>query len=188
MKISQQHPAYSSPWKPLFHVCLFCAITLAIHKGYYWWSDHYQFYPLHKPITNAAQWMAHRLFLHSALLVDLFMPVDIRPETQTFVLDYGRSVYITAGCSGLKQWIQVGLLLLVFPGPWRHKLWYIPLGMLLLHIVNIFRIVALCALMRQNPDQWQWIHDWLFRPFFYIVIFLLWAIWVERFQTAHNQT
>ena len=31
------------------------------------------------------------------------------------------------------------------------------------------------------PDHWHFTHDWILRPFFYVVIFLLWVWWVEKF-------
>ncbi len=36
-------------------------------------------------------------------------------------------VGVNESCSGLKQFYQIAVLFILFPGPWKHKLWYIPI-------------------------------------------------------------
>jgi hypothetical protein len=36
--------------------------------------------------------------------------------------------------------------------------------------------------MNNWPQHWDFSHDYLFRPFFYLVIFLLWVWWVEKIR------
>ena len=69
-----------------------------------------------------------------------------------------------------------------FPGPWKHKAWFIPLGLVVIHLVNIFRISGLSILLIYFPEHWQFTHDYIWRPFFYVVMFLLWVWWVEKFR------
>jgi exosortase/archaeosortase family protein len=72
--------------------------------------------------------------------------------------------------------------MILFPGSWKKKLWYIPLGILVLHIVNIFRIVILSVVVVNWPRNWDFIHESIMRPFFYVVIFAMWVLWVERIR------
>ena len=85
-------------------------------------------------------------------------------------------------CSSLKQSIQFISLMLLYPGPWKHKLWFIPSGIIIIHIVNIFRIVSLSVLLVTINSQqiFTFSHDWILRPFFYVVIFFMWVYWVEK--------
>lgn len=89
-------------------------------------------------------------------------------------------VIVNNSCSGLKQILQFVILFLVFPGPWIRKLWFIPVGILIIHLINIFRIVGLSVITVEAPQYWQFSHDYIFRPIFYLGIFLLWIWWVEK--------
>lgn len=91
-------------------------------------------------------------------------------------------IHINHSCSAVKQFMQWLVLMILYPGPWRHKLWYIPVGIFILHLTNIFRIVGLSVVLLNWPDFWDWSHDWVFRPFFYVVIFGMWVLWVERYS------
>jgi exosortase/archaeosortase family protein len=87
---------------------------------------------------------------------------------------------VNESCSGFKQMWQVLVLFLFFPGPWKHKLWFIPMGMFSMFLVNVLRIVGLSFAMIYWPEQWDFIHLWILRPFYYVVIFILWVLWVEK--------
>ena len=89
-------------------------------------------------------------------------------------------MYINESCSGLKQMLQFSLLMILFPGPWIKKLWFIPLGIIVMHLTNLFRVVGLAVVMNTRPQYWDFSHDYIFRPIFYVVIFGLWLYWVER--------
>jgi exosortase/archaeosortase family protein len=88
---------------------------------------------------------------------------------------------VNTSCSGLKQFLQFAILMLIYPGPWRHKAWYIPLGIVILHLVNLVRIVGMTFVMMNKPENWDFWHDDIFRPLFYVVMFALWVFWNERF-------
>ncbi len=92
-----------------------------------------------------------------------------------------RTLIIDHTCSGLKQFYQAFFLFLIYPGPVRHKLWFIPASIMMMHLVNIFRVVVLSLAMVYTYGHWLFIHDWVLRPFFYVVLFGLWVIWNEVF-------
>ncbi|PKP23628.1 MAG: hypothetical protein CVU06_07280 [Bacteroidetes bacterium HGW-Bacteroidetes-22] len=109
-------------------------------------------------------------------------------DPRTMVFPGSGYVSITAGCSGLKQLYQVLVLFLLYPGPWRHKLWYIPMVMLAMHLTNLFRIISLSVMVIWQPQYWHFSHDWILRPLFYAVLFALWVVWVEKFQLMKKKT
>ncbi len=95
-------------------------------------------------------------------------------------LNYG-IIYVSWGCSGLKQFYQWVFLIALFPGPWKHKLWYIPMGIGVIFLVNVLRIYSLLIVTMYSPSIVHFFHDDIVRPFFYVVMFALWVIWNERF-------
>jgi exosortase/archaeosortase family protein len=102
-------------------------------------------------------------------------------DTTMFFPDCGY-IHINSSCSAVKQFMQWLVLMILYPGIWKHKLWFVPAGIIIIHLTNIFRIVGLSVVLLNWPDYWDWSHDWLFRPFFYVVIFAMWVLWVERFS------
>lgn len=91
-------------------------------------------------------------------------------------------VIVNLSCSGLKQFYQVLVLFVLFPGPWKHKAWFIPMGFAVMFLVNVFRIIVLCVIMAWRPEYFEFSHTWILRPFFYVILFALWVWWVEKFR------
>jgi exosortase/archaeosortase family protein len=91
----------------------------------------------------------------------------------------GFSIQIQYGCSGFQQFLLIIALFLLFPGSWRKKAWFIPAALAGLHFLNIARLVALCIYFSYHHLHFHFIHDWIFRPFIYFVIFISWVVWVE---------
>jgi exosortase/archaeosortase family protein len=81
------------------------------------------------------------------------------------------------------------VIMIFFPGPWKHKLWYIPTGILVIHLTNLVRIAGLAILRLPFPDPkfFHFFHDYIFKTFFYVVIFLMWYIWYEKFTLKDSE-
>lgn len=171
------------PYKlhPLLDVFLFITLTLVIHFTYRYWAT-LNYIPLEPLMTYLHDFLANQVFHQSAWFIQKVLGMDITTINQTMYWPNQGFIAINHGCSGLKQILQISLLMMIFPGPWKHKLWYIPMGMILIHLTNLFRIIGLAEVLVHFPDYWKFSHDYLFRPFFYVIIFTLWVIWVERFM------
>lgn len=165
---------------PLVNVLLFAIITYAFHK--LWWNFHPTIMGFDW-VAGTADWLARQVFAMSLWFNLRLLGLDIDvalPATMLFPQVNG---YITVNesCSGLKQFYQIAVLFILFPGPWKHKLWFIPAGWLIMFFTNVFRIIVLSLVLVWKPEYWTFSHDWILRPFFYVVIFALWVWWVERY-------
>jgi len=94
---------------------------------------------------------------------------------------------VTVGCSGLKQFYQFAGLMLLYPGPWKKKAWFIPSGLAIIHLTNLFRIILLYIVVINKLEWFNTIHDWILRPLFYVVMFLLWVWWVEKLAKRRKE-
>ncbi len=131
-------------------------------------------------VFRASRWVLETLHVN----VTTFNELSIGGTLHKNVIYYPENngfVYVNASCSGLKQFYQWVILMLLYPGPWKHKAWFIPLGLLIIHVVNIFRIVSMTFVTINYSQHWNFIHDYIMRPFFYVVMFALWVWWNERF-------
>lgn len=163
----------------LFDVAAFIIITFLFHK--LWWYFAVEIKSI-SAVINTAEWLAHQVFTASYWIIH--HTYDTTAWTEPInTIRFSNNGYITVNesCSGLKQFYQIIVLFILFPGPWMKKLWFIPMSIVIMHGVNIFRIVVLGMVTLWLPDHWHFAHDWILRPFFYVVIFMLWVWWVEKY-------
>ena len=187
MKIRQFYlKAKASKYGSLIDFSLFSLITIFLHFFYY----NYLSFLFHTTFFHeTTNFMASQVF-RGAMWVNLhIMPFDIRTDYLTNTLYINGNDYITVseGCSGFKQDYQLLGLFILYPGIIRHKLWFIPFTFVVMHFTNIFRIVLLTAILNYIPQQWDFWHEWVMRPFYYVVIFMLWVWWNEKFTRSSQQ-
>lgn len=167
--------------RPIVDVLIFSVIILFFHK--FWWDWGFKNFLLeHMAFNEIEQFMAYQVFLPSSWIVEHILGYDITTLNTTLYFPNNGYINVNGSCSGLKQFYQWIILMILFPGPWKQKLWYIPLGLLVIHLNNIMRIVILSWILVNFPEHWNFSHDWILRPFFYVVIFTMWVIWVEKFR------
>jgi len=158
-------------------VMIFIVITLVVHYTYRFWANTAHYWPVQNMMMKAHDAMAKVVFEQSAWIVDNILNIPFTIQDQTFHFENNGFITINHSCSGLKPMLQFLLLMLIFPGPWKHKAWFLPMGLVLVHLTNLFRISGLAVVTITIPEYWDFAHDNVFRPFFYVVIFLLW-VWL----------
>ncbi|MDT8392765.1 MAG: archaeosortase/exosortase family protein [Bacteroidales bacterium] len=163
-------------------VGLFVIITLLIHFVWRFWARGFDYAPIHNFMYDLMDVMAAEVYRESAAIISGLYDVVRIDDKMHIYFPNNSMMYVNAGCSGLKQILQYALLIFLFPGPWIKKLWYIPLGIIIIHITNVLRVVGLGMVMNYRPQYWDFSHDFIFRPLFYVVIFVLWVIWVEKLK------
>lgn len=171
--------------QPIVDVVIFSVITLFFH--YIWWHGLKSFLLNFAGFKQMEAFLAHQVFLPSAWIVEHILRYPIQAFDNTLFFENNGYVAVVGSCSGLKQFYQWTVLMLLFPGPWKKKLWFIPSGIIIIHIVNIFRIVVLSVVVVHWPQNWDFIHEWILRPFFYVVIFGMWVVWVEKVKDKRNK-
>ena len=119
--------------------------------------------------------------------------VQLLPDTDGFTYgDYhlrfpDTAGYITIiwGCTGIKQMFIFSGIMACYFGPWKKKLWYIPMGCIILTVYNIIRVALITFLTKGIQDreafiaEFESLHDGTFRYIYYGIIFVLWVCWEE---------
>lgn len=173
-------------------VLIFAAITLFIHYTYNLWAHHYYrstitLFNLDLPVSEIYAVFTRNLLHVSSWVVEHIPWLKITVVKMTIYISDKGYITINEGCSGLKQYIQFALLMMLYPGPWKKKLWFIPMGLIVVYLTNIFRIVGLVIVLSINPGSFHFSHDYIFRPLFYVVIFLMWVYWVEKIKNKSHK-
>jgi exosortase/archaeosortase family protein len=60
-------------------------------------------------------------------------------------------------------------------------LWFIPAGLIVIHIFNLGRISLLYFVAQRYEEYFYLFHKYFFTAIIYVVVFLLWALWVLKF-------
>ena len=168
-------------------VFIFAFITLGVHFIYNLWAKHYYYntitlFHLNLYIPDIFQVFSTNLLRVSSWIVMHLPGLDVTVVNNTIYISNKGYININQSCSGLKQYIQFFMLIALYPGPWKKKLWFIPMGLLAIYLTNVLRIVGLVIVLKLSPNSFHFAHDNVFRPLFYVVIFFLWVLWVEKFK------
>ncbi len=101
-------------------------------------------------------------------------------EASLIFVGYG-NVCVGVGCSGLELFLLFIGFIALMKGRLRDKLWFIPLGITGIFILNIIRIFVLCIIYYYHPDYLDFNHKYTFVIIVYGAIFGLWVLWVNKF-------
>lgn len=91
-------------------------------------------------------------------------------------------VVIGDPCNGMSLFILYSSFILVFKGRWWFKLICVFLGIFSIYFLNVLRIVALCIIVKYNPESLQFHHAYTFTLLVYAFIFLLWVVRIRLYQ------
>lgn len=158
-------------------------VTLVVHFLWRCWANDFHYYPFTDIMQKTFFPLTTAFISRQAELTLLQFPnMDFIRINDTFYLVGGSQLRVTAGCGGVKQMVQFAAVIGFARGKWNFKLCFISMGIILIHNVNILRVSLLCCVSVTFPQYWDFFHDMFFRSVFYVVIFLLWICWVEKFS------
>lgn len=166
-------------------VALFIILIMSFHYLYLLWQ-HFGYWPLGETINRLFVDASTLLFNQCCWTLQHIFGQDIETFQHTIRVmnndDYWSYVTVAPECTSLKQWLHWLFLMLLFPGPWKHKLWYIPLGLVIIELTNVLRVTGILLLLIPFPENFDFFHNYIFKIFFYVIIFLMWMIWEEKFR------
>ena len=127
---------------------------------------------------------ANLLLIGSKFITELFgFEVVTYGKTIKIIDGFKASgIYLDRGCMGRNIMLGYTALIAVFPGKLYHKLWYIPMGLTVITFVNVLRISGLAITAYCCPQYSDINHYFVFKVVAWIVIFVLWLIWFNKFS------
>ena len=94
-------------------------------------------------------------------------------------LDGAPGIFVEDGCNGLTTLgLFVGFVL-SYPGPARRRLWFIPMGVAAIFVVNIVRVALLAWIQAHAPSLFEAAHGIGANTVFYLTVFALWIVWAR---------
>lgn len=96
------------------------------------------------------------------------------------------TIVFSDSCLGLELILLFASFVAILGGKLKNKLWFISMGILIIYILNILRISLIFVYLVHNQGKYELaldIHD-LYTYSVYIVTFILWAVWINKFSRA----
>jgi exosortase family protein XrtF len=91
-------------------------------------------------------------------------------------------IRIIEGCNAMSIMILFAAFVVSFSGNIMKTIGYIVIGIVLIHILNVFRIALLTIGLIHYPEKLSLLHDIIFPVIIYGFVFFLWVIWVNKFS------
>jgi exosortase family protein XrtF len=134
--------------------------------------------PRPDPIT---QWVTDQTAEIVSLLGWSSETVNYKHTPTVSIVHEGKSIVsVYEGCNGVNVMI-IFLVFLISFGPWSKKMyWFVPLGLVIIHLVNLLRIGLLFFVSIQFPRHLYFMHKYFFTAFIYRVVLVLWFWWVKK--------
>lgn len=109
-------------------------------------------------------------------------------EFQVIGIDGSNGVWIGAACNAVTLFFLFSVFVLAYPGHQKSKIWFVPLGIISIHILNILRVSILAMIALYYPTLLDFNHTYTFTFIIYGYIFLLWMIWSNKYadKTTHE--
>ena len=89
-------------------------------------------------------------------------------------------VHIENGCNGLTLLALFAGFILAYPGSWKKKAWFIPLGLVIVYLVNLGRVMLLTYNHVRYNESFDFNHKYTFLIAVYACIFGLWMVWINK--------
>ena len=106
----------------------------------------------------------------------------------TKILDYPYShgVWIGEPCNGIKVFGLFTIFIITFKGKVLDKLWFVPIGILILHCINVIRVAILTYISATNPYILDFNHNITFQLIVYVSMLGLWYWWIIQFSKINE--
>lgn len=170
---------YSNP----FTRFLFVSTSL-----YLVWYFFYEFYLKENTLIN--EYVIDNLVFLGENLLQIFGYVTTPYNDGVFRVHFGvlgsSGVTIGAPCDGIVLFALFVVFMLSYPGPIKHKVWFLPLGLMLIHGLNVLRVVGLALIVYYNETWFSFNHDYTFTLVVYAAVFGLWWWWIVKFSNKNS--
>lgn len=107
-------------------------------------------------------------------------------DIQVIGIDGSGGVWIGSNCNAIKLFALFAVFIIAYPGNQRHKWWYIPAGIVAIHLLNVVRVSALAIIARIDYNWLDFNHSYTFNFLVYSFIFGLWMLWVNRYAQRNE--
>ncbi|TAL57999.1 MAG: hypothetical protein EPN85_12680 [Bacteroidetes bacterium] len=93
-------------------------------------------------------------------------------------------LFIGDSCNGISLFALFSIFIFAFPGKSISKIIFIPVGIFLIHLMNVLRVTVLAIIETYSYSWTEFNHTYTFTIIIYICIFLMWLFWVNKYSSV----
>lgn len=107
---------------------------------------------------------------------------DTLGQGMLLTIDNNYTVSIVEGCNSISVIILFVAFVIAFAEDFKKTLLFLFAGVVLIYIVNLFRIAILTVALYKYPQYENVLHSVVFPGIIYSMVFILWMIWVRMLK------
>lgn len=111
-------------------------------------------------------------------LMSLFSDV-VTVDGRVVWLGSRHGIEIANGCNGLSALSLFVGFVIAYPGSWKRRTLFVPLGLATIVLTNVARCISLLMVQQHRPEYFDLAHYGHAMMVFYVVIFALWVLWAH---------
>lgn len=149
------------------------------------------YYAILKPLGQPDKFLRHTearlsVFIFSSFNYE-FEYADSSSQSTSLYHHSNKVIGIANSCNGLILFIVFCGFIVCVPGYIKPKLWFIPIGIVLIFFVNVIRIVSLTYIQIHYPAWLNFNHHYVFTLLVYGFIFGLWMYYIKKVDSSLKQ-
>ncbi len=98
------------------------------------------------------------------------------------------AVNIAYSCNGVSLMVVFLTFMFATANKSKHAFWFIPAGLLVIHLVNVLRVTLLAKIARVKPEWVDFNHKYVFTVVVYSAIIVLFLLWSKYFINKEKQS
>ncbi len=140
---------------------------------------------------NSPDAITRQVSVQTATFLNQFdspVSTEININRPTVFIKNGSKVILSVfeGCNGINVIIVFVAFLFAFSGSIKNMLWFIPVGILIIHIANLLRLSLLYIVAIKYSHYFYYFHKYFFTAILYMIVCSLWALWVLKFSVINK--
>jgi exosortase family protein XrtF len=161
-------------------VILFIASTIGLYLIWYLVYDLWLM-----PDARLDRWLNHFTTGTGAKLLSY---LGFQADANRAVISLENQNFLRVGnsCNGLEFFVLFSGFIILFPGPWKKKLFFIPAGIFIIFMLNVLRIAVLTINYSFSRHTFDFNHKYTYSFIIYAAIFGMWMIWVNKFSPLNK--
>lgn len=104
----------------------------------------------------------------------------VNKPTISILKDSHIVINVFEGCNGINVAIVFVAFIMAFGGNQKKMLWFIPLGLAVIHVANLLRVSGLFLMAEYFRNYFYYVHKYAFTASIYLIVFFLWWWWIEK--------
>ncbi len=105
-----------------------------------------------------------------------------------WVVGSNQAIEIVYDCLGTSLFATYLIFMLAYPGKLKTKVWYLPMGLAVIFLLNAARMAALTVIANRWYSLLDLFHHFIFAGFIFLAIFILWVIFVRSQSSISTPT